>query len=117
MSETPTMQAEPVPAAIAEQASRPRQPMVLDSRRPWRLDARERVLQVITGHVDIFAILSTGGKSSSGRHHLFRVETGGMIFGLPLRGESQAECVDILAVGGQGAEVMVTAREDIDGLG
>ena len=47
--------------------------MTLDGRRPIRLDHHGHVLEVIAGHLDIFAVDVDGDEYGS-RHHLFRIE-------------------------------------------
>jgi hypothetical protein len=56
--------------------------IVLDGRHPKLLDHRGHVLQVVAGHVDVFAVSIVGGRTEGARHHLFRVESGEIILDL-----------------------------------
>jgi len=84
--------------------------LALDARRPKLLDHREHVLQVITGHVDVFAASMADGGIASARHHLFRVEAGGILLDLEDSVNVSALRTRVIAVGGQGAEVAVLPR-------
>ena len=88
--------------------------IALDTRRPWPLDDRGRILRIVTGHVDLFAVRSGAGAERT-RHHLFRLETGEIIVDLPRAGGT-TDAVGVIAVGGPGAEVLVVARESIGEL-
>lgn len=83
--------------------------IALDSGRPWSLDDRGRVLRIVAGHVDLFA-LHTGAGAEGPRHHLFRVQSGEIIMELPSIAGA-IDCVRVIAVGGPGTEVFVAARE------
>ena len=102
MSETSTSWAQTHGAAAGEDpAVRPLQRIVLDSRHPKLLDHRGLVLQVVSGHVDLFAVGLEGA-----RRHLFRVETGGIVLNLP-----GTDRVQVIAVGGPGAEALPLPRQ------
>jgi NHLM bacteriocin system ABC transporter ATP-binding protein len=88
--------------------------IALDSRRPWSLGHDQRVFQIVAGYVDLFA-QRIGAGSERSRHHLFRVESGEIIIGLP-RIEGTIDPIGVIAVGGPGTEVLVAARESIGEL-
>ena len=92
----------PDDAAVGEPAR-----IQLDARQPKRLDHQGVALQVVTGHVDVFAIDMSNDNAIGARHHLFRVESGGILLDL----DNSAQCgsfqTQIIAVGGPGAEVAV----------
>jgi NHLM bacteriocin system ABC transporter ATP-binding protein len=91
------------------------QRLSLDPRRPQRLDGHERALRLISGHVDLFAVAQAGERSVGRRIHLFRVESGGVLLGLPSAGnDAHGDGFSFLAVGGRGAEVFVLDRTAID---
>lgn len=83
--------------------------LALDARQPRLLDDLEHVLQVTNGHVDIFAAGVSEG-SASARHHLFRVECGGILLALDGAANVSGLLTRIIAVGGPGAEVAVVPR-------
>ena len=90
---------------------------LLDGRRPRLLDDVWCALQVVAGHVDLFAVPIEGGAASGLRSHLCRIETGGIILSLPfVKADSQEQPLGGLAVGGQGAETLVLDRRLIDDL-
>src|SRR4029077_7938230 len=51
------------------------------------------------------------------RHHLFRVETGGIILDLPELADASGERVHVIAVGGRGAEAVMMPRQQIESFG
>src|SRR6266702_1403510 len=81
--------------------------VALDARQPKRLDHQGAVLQVVTGHVDVFVVDMSDDSAIGARHHLFRVESGGILLDL----DNSAQCggiqTQIIAVGGPGTEVAV----------
>jgi NHLM bacteriocin system ABC transporter ATP-binding protein len=86
----------------------------LDSRHPRFLDDPDLALQMMQGHADLFAVPIANGKVGT-RYHLCRVETGGIILGLPFAAfEGEGQTVGVLAVGGQGAEAQILARSLIE---
>ncbi len=87
----------------------------LDSRRPHRLDSRTDALRVVAGHVEVFAMETAPGGAAGARHHLFRVETGGVLLGFPGPDAEEAGGVAILAVGGSDAQAVPEPRGGIDG--
>ena len=98
MSETSRTQEGAVPAVMAGEPVAPQwQRIVLDSRRPWSLDDRERVLRIVAGHVDVFAVRSGAGAERP-RHHLFRLESGEIVMDLPGTGGAIG-AVGFIAVG------------------
>jgi NHLM bacteriocin system ABC transporter ATP-binding protein len=77
----------------------------LDARRPMLLSDHEHVLQVATGHVDLFAAQPTGT-----RQHLFRVEAGESILDLHNACEASGSRLQIIAVGTPGTELLEVPR-------
>ena len=115
MSETSRIREGVVPAVTAEDPVPPQwERVALDSRRPWSLGDRGRVLRIVAGYVDLFAVHSGPGAERP-RHHLFRVESGEIVVDLPSTAWA-IDVVGVIAVGGPGAEVLVTARERIGEL-
>ena len=113
MSETSRIREGAFPAVMAEEPVAPQwERIALDSRRPWSLDDRGRVLRIVTGHVDVFAVRSGAGAERP-RHHLFRLESGEIVMDLPGTGGA-IDAVGVIAVGGPGAEVLMVPRESID---
>jgi len=99
--------------AIADQLAAADLPtrVVLDSRKPRLLDHRGRVLQVATGHVDVFAVSVSENGVESARHHLFRVESGEIILDLQETADSRGAGLQVIAVGGLGAEALMLPLE------
>ncbi|WFU45904.1 NHLP bacteriocin export ABC transporter permease/ATPase subunit (plasmid) [Bradyrhizobium sp. CB82] len=77
----------------------------LDARRPMLLSDHEHVLQVATGHVDLFAVQPTGT-----RQHLFRVDTGESILDLHNACETSGSRLQIIAVGPPGTALFEVPR-------
>jgi NHLM bacteriocin system ABC transporter ATP-binding protein len=89
--------------------------MPLDARRPRLLDDPGSALRLVRGHADLFAVSHANGVVTGARHHLCRIETGGIILGLPcVAVDGQGQSIGILAVGGQGAEALLLDRSLID---
>lgn len=84
---------------------------VLDARRPILLDQHEHVLQVTSGHVDVFAVGMSQGQTGGGRYHLFRVESGGILLDLSDKTPVGTRTL-VIAVGGPSAEVAVIPRTE-----
>jgi NHLM bacteriocin system ABC transporter ATP-binding protein len=86
--------------------------VVFDGRHPKLLDHHGHVLQITTGHVDVFALRSTAANANGARHHLFRAESGEII--LPLQDAFSTSGIDIevIAVGSPGSEALLLPRED-----
>jgi len=97
MSDGLTSDAPPNDSALGGPSER----MSLDPRHPRLLDEREQVLAVKAGHVDIFAV--AGDKR---RRHLFRVEADEIILDLNTACASSGGQLQIVAVGGPGAELV-----------
>jgi NHLM bacteriocin system ABC transporter ATP-binding protein len=95
-------------AAAARRAAR----VVLDGRHPKLLDHREHVLQVVTGYADVFAVNIVEGCTGGARHHLFRVESGEVILDLPETVDSWGTRIQVIAVGGPGAEALMVSRSE-----
>jgi NHLM bacteriocin system ABC transporter ATP-binding protein len=91
------------------------QRMVLDSRYPQLLSHRGHVLQVVAGHVDLFAVSIAGAEEVGSRQHLFRVESGQIILDLPEVGSDPGERMRVIAVGAPGAEALMLPRESMEG--
>src|SRR5262249_24956515 len=110
MSEASGMRAGAFPAVMGEDQVPPQgERIALDGRRPWSLGDQQRVLRVVAGYVDLVA-QRMGAGSERSRHHLFRVESGEIIMGLPCI-EGTIDPIGVIAVGGPGTEVLVAARE------
>jgi NHLM bacteriocin system ABC transporter ATP-binding protein len=95
-------------------AARRGETVMLDPRRPRLLDDRDNVLEVKAGHVDIFVIDATNPDDTH-RRHLFRIENGDIILDL------QTACgggqLQIVAVGGPGAEAISVPRTSFSSVG
>lgn len=111
MTETSRIAAGAFPVLMTEDAA-PRQwdRVALDGRRPWSLGDREHVLQVVAGHVDLFAVRLGEGTLKGARHHLFRLESGEIILQLPNVVAAKGQ-IGVIAVGGPGTEALGGARE------
>jgi NHLM bacteriocin system ABC transporter ATP-binding protein len=103
---------EPVPQRAQATASRLATPIVLDGRHPKLLDHREHVLQVVTGYADVFAVSMVEGRADGPRHQLFRVESGEIILDLPETVDSSGARIQVIAVGGPGAEALMVPRAE-----
>jgi NHLM bacteriocin system ABC transporter ATP-binding protein len=115
MSETSGIRAGVFPAVVGEGQLPPQcERIALDGRRPWSLGHDLRVLRIVAGYVDLFA-QRIGAGSEQSRHHLFRVENGEIIMGIP-RTEGPIDPIGIIAIGGPGTEVLAAARESIGEL-
>jgi NHLM bacteriocin system ABC transporter ATP-binding protein len=108
---------QPAPAiADHDAAICPPTRIALDGRHPKLLDHREHVLQVTSGHVDVFAVSSIGGSTEGARHHLFRIGSGEILLDLPEALDSSGARIPVIAVGGPGAEALVIPRLEIQSL-
>src|SRR5215469_7782292 len=87
--------------------------MLLDPRHPLLLDDREQVLGVRAGHVDIFAIEREGANEMR-RHFLFRLGVGEIILDLHTAFAQSSGRLQIVAVGGAGAELIGLSRASIE---
>jgi NHLM bacteriocin system ABC transporter ATP-binding protein len=90
----------------------PRDRMLLDPRHPLLLDDREQVLAVRAGHADIFAV-EKEGPNEMRRHFLFRLGVGEIILDLHTACEQSGSRLQIVAVGGPGAELIAQPRAGI----
>ena len=86
----------------------------LDGRRPQLLDHRGHVLQIVAGHVDLFAVVVSQGRIEGARQHLMRIETGGIIPDMPPCDGPAGERMHVIAVGGLGTEALMVPRIDCD---
>ena len=85
--------------------------VALDGRHPLFLDRRGRAMQVVTGHVDLFAVSISDDKPATARDHLFRVECG-EIFADMLDDDADASDMRVIAVGGADTEARVMPCAD-----
>jgi NHLM bacteriocin system ABC transporter ATP-binding protein len=90
--------------------------IVLDGRHPKLLDHRGHVLQVTAGHVDVFAVSMIEDSTGGARHHLFRVENGEILLDLVGSADSAGSQIQVIAVGGPGAEARVLPRLEFQSL-
>ncbi len=84
----------------------------LDGRRPILLDHHGHVLEVVAGHLDIFAVDVEDGEYGS-RHHLFRLESGDVVPDLPALETSAGHAVRFIAVGTDGTRTSARSRTDL----
>jgi NHLM bacteriocin system ABC transporter ATP-binding protein len=96
------------PAPAAASAAPPRA-MSLDPRHPLLLDDCEQVLAVKAGHVDVFAIEKEGANEMR-RHFLFRLEVGELILDLQTACAKTGSRIQIVGVGGAGAQLVHLPR-------
>src|ERR1700754_1680477 len=87
--------------------------IALDGRRPQPLDRRGFGMEVVAGHVDVFAVSIDDAEGEEARRHLFRVESGALILDLPNGGGPGAP-MRVVAVGGFGAEAVLRPQQEID---
>src|SRR5439155_5607716 len=85
-------------------------PVALESHRPLPINDVELVLHVVRGYVDLFAVRESAAGGPSRRHHLFRVEQGAVVFGLPGIGDGNGNSVTVIAVGGLETEIVIDHR-------
>jgi NHLM bacteriocin system ABC transporter ATP-binding protein len=90
------------------------QRVLLDGRRPKLLDHRGHVLQVVAGHVDLFAVIVSDGRVERARQHLLRIEAGEIIPDLPEHAAPTGERLQVIAVGGLGTEALIVPRTGCD---
>ncbi len=79
--------------------------VTLDGRNPVFLDRRGRAMQVVSGHVDVFAVGVSGEKPETARHHLFRIERGEIF--ADMFDVADASEVRMMAVGDADTEALV----------
>lgn len=94
-------------------------PVALESHQPLPIDDVDLVLHVVRGYVDLFAVRQTAASEQSRRHHLFRVEQGAVVFGLPGNSDTSGNSIAVIAVGGLDTEVVTADRGgfvDRDGI-
>ncbi|ACL55449.1 NHLP bacteriocin export ABC transporter permease/ATPase subunit [Methylobacterium nodulans] len=108
MTEARTRQ--PGGLALVEEALPPPQ-VILDGRHPVRLGRADRLLQVVLGHADLFAVRHAAGGVAGPRRHLLRIESGGLIPPIPEAAGEGGERLEIIAVGTPGTEARIVARE------
>ncbi|TFV49240.1 NHLP bacteriocin export ABC transporter permease/ATPase subunit [Bradyrhizobium niftali] len=85
-------------------------PIALESHRPLPIDDIDLVLDVVRGYVDLFAVRESTDGGPSRRHHMFRVEQGGVVFGLPSISDGNGNSMTVIAVGGLETKVMIGDR-------
>jgi ATP-binding cassette subfamily C protein len=88
--------------------------VALDARHPQLLDHCEHVLLVKAGYADIFAIGTLDEHGEGVRHHLFRIEQDEIALDLQPAVEDPGARIQVIAVGGPGAEAVLTPRHQID---
>jgi NHLM bacteriocin system ABC transporter ATP-binding protein len=88
--------------------------IVLDGRYPIILDHRGQLLQIASGHVDIFAVAIGEAGNGGIRRHLFRVETGEIIPDLQTSVDMSGKQLRLIAVSGPNAEGFIISRSDIE---
>ena len=86
--------------------------MTLDGRSPIRLDHHGHVLEVLAGHLDIFAVDVDDDEYGS-RHHLFRIESGDVVPDLPALAVSAGRGVSFIAVGTDSTRTSTRSRSDL----
>src|ERR1700712_5506537 len=94
-------------------------PVALESHRPLPVNDVDLVLHVVRGYVDLFAVRESAGGEPSRRHHLFRVEQGSVVFGLPGIRDTSGNSMAVIAVGGLETEIVIDHRSrfaDRDGI-
>jgi NHLM bacteriocin system ABC transporter ATP-binding protein len=94
-------------------------PTALESHRPLPINDVDLVLHVVRGYVDVFVVREAAAAEPSRRHHLFRVEQGAVVFGLPGIRDTSGNSIAAIAVGGLDAEVVIDNRgrfADRDGI-
>jgi NHLM bacteriocin system ABC transporter ATP-binding protein len=107
MTDRRTGQAAQTPGAGSE----PLGHVTLDGRHPRLLGDTACGLRVARGYVDLFAVPLQDGVAAGARRHLCRIESGGIILGLPfVEAHASVPSVGALAVGGQGAEAVLMDR-------
>jgi hypothetical protein len=102
------------PAANEAPPAHSPQRVLLDGRRPKLLDHRGHVLQVVAGHVDLFAVIVSDGRIERARQHLLRIEAGEIIPDLPEHAGPTGERLQVIAVGGLGTEALIVPRTGCD---
>ena len=85
-------------------------PMPLESQHPLPINDVDLVLHVVRGYVDLFAVRGSVGGAPNRRYHLFRVEQGEVVFGLPGILDANRHPMAVMAVGGLDTEVVVDHR-------
>lgn len=85
-------------------------PMTLESHRPMPINDVDLVLHIVRGYVDLFGVRESVSGEPSRRHHLFRVEQGAVVFGLPGISDGNGNSVTVIAVGGLETEVVIDHR-------
>jgi len=88
-------------------------PMALESHRPLPINDVDLVLHVVRGYVDVFAVRENALDAPSRRHHLFRVEQGAVVFGLPAISDTSGNSIAAIAVGGLETEVVIDNRGSV----
>jgi NHLM bacteriocin system ABC transporter ATP-binding protein len=115
MSEPSPIRADiPGDFARGEAAAHPLHRVPLDGRYPQPLDNRGRAMRVVAGSVDLFSLDLPDGRNEGARHQLFRVESGEVMLDMAATGDDLMGGVQIIAVGGPGAQVLVLPRERIE---
>jgi NHLM bacteriocin system ABC transporter ATP-binding protein len=85
-------------------------PVALESHRPLPINDVDLVLHIVRGYVDLFAVRQSASGEPGRRHHLFRVEQGAVVFGLPGISDENGNAVAVIAVGGLETEIVIDRR-------
>ena len=88
--------------------------MSLDSRRPQPLDHRGDALIITAGHVDLFAVEMLDTSPDGIRHHLLRIESGGIVLDLPAPIDRVGARINFVAVGGPGTRAQLLPHLDVE---
>src|SRR5262245_59891328 len=111
MSEPVAQHAAPAAGQVA--AINPSSRVALDGRHPRILNDHGRILQLVAGHADIFAMAVDSGRNEGSRHHLFRVESGELILDLQVTVADSGAVIRPIAVGGPDSEAIVISRAEV----
>lgn len=112
MSET--LLPRPVTPSVPEVSYCEPRRLELDGRVPQLLDHHGHVLQVVAGHIDIFATTTIQGRVEGPRQHLFRVGIGAIVPDMPADSHRGGPRVQVLAVAGLGTEALVLPRANCE---
>ncbi|SFK02423.1 NHLP bacteriocin export ABC transporter permease/ATPase subunit [Bradyrhizobium sp. cf659] len=88
-------------------------PVALESHQPLPINDLDLVLRVVRGYVDLFAVRQSAGGEPSRRHHLFRVEQGAVVFGMPAIRDGNGNSMAVIAVGGLETEIVIDHRSGL----
>jgi len=106
------MQPKPIPET-ARQEDRPVRDSGIRStgaNEPIVLHGMDEVLQVVHGHIDVFAIRMEDGSPRGERFPIYRARPGDLIMGLPVLNDTTEALFALVAVGTLGSRI----RQDVD---